>query len=214
MLQLRVFSKPNTRPTRSRPSDLSSHQSPPERSEGSAFHRSLSLPPNYPRHAKAYPRTASAAFFLPVTTHDPPDTNFFKIRIFEKRARNPFRMRSFKTKDLKPCRMCSSEKNRRGGLSPLPCLSARRLSGPSHGACVIHREEKGRLSAPGCQAGACLTVLHTLTVSFTRFQDRPRGQMHGEVFPGLAKSRVKLVLRFPRGCFRSVRSLSVTLPRF
>jgi hypothetical protein len=37
--------------------------------------------------------------------------NSFTIRTSAKRVRKPCRMRSFKTQDLKPFRMCSSEKN-------------------------------------------------------------------------------------------------------
>ena len=40
----------------------------------------------------------------------PDRPNPFTIRTSEKRASNPCRMRSFKTQDLKPFRMCSSEK--------------------------------------------------------------------------------------------------------
>jgi hypothetical protein len=45
------------------------------------------------------------------------DAKSRSIRTFEKHARNPFGMRSFKTQDLKPFRMCSSRKNGvEGGL--------------------------------------------------------------------------------------------------
>jgi hypothetical protein len=46
----------------------------------------------------------------------PPTPNSFTIRTSAKPASNPCRMRTFKTQDLKPFRMCSSEKKggRRG----------------------------------------------------------------------------------------------------
>jgi hypothetical protein len=45
----------------------------------------------------------------------PSPGNSFTIRTSAKPACNPCRMRSFKTQDLKPFRMCSSKKNRGGG---------------------------------------------------------------------------------------------------
>jgi len=44
--------------------------------------------------------------------------NSFTIRTSPKRACNPCGLRSFKTQDLKPFRMCSSEKNGRGEGTP------------------------------------------------------------------------------------------------
>lgn len=52
----------------------------------------------------------------PVTSHESPFTNSFRIRTYEKSVRNPFRMRTYKTQDLKPFRMNTYKKN--GGWVP------------------------------------------------------------------------------------------------
>jgi hypothetical protein len=90
-----------------------------ERSEGSAFRlspiRALSLnglnsrsplPFNIPTFKPSNPQ--------PTLFSRLPVPNPFTIRISAKRVRNPCRMPSFKTQDLKPFRMCSCEKTGRG----------------------------------------------------------------------------------------------------
>jgi hypothetical protein len=79
----------------------------PERSEGSAFLSFLGT---------RYSLFATHCSLLSAIS--------FTIRTSAKPARNPCRMRSFKTQDLKPFRMCSSEKKGRGTPSPLALLCA------------------------------------------------------------------------------------------
>jgi hypothetical protein len=80
---------------------------------------------------------APSSSFLPLlTTHNSLFTNSFRIRSSEKRARNPFGMRSSKTLHLKSFRMCSSKKT---GVGPPPSStvkpprSSRSVVGARHG---------------------------------------------------------------------------------
>jgi hypothetical protein len=84
-----------------------------------------SLPPRFPN-----PFLHSAA------------VNSNRIRSSAKRARNPFRMRSFKTQDLKPFRMCSSKKT--GGTR---VLIINQISDEE--ICPDERSEEGPLPKSG-----------------------------------------------------------------
>jgi hypothetical protein len=92
----------------------------PERSEGSAFRLSpiRALSRNAFNSCSPWPfniPTFKPSNLQPTPFSCHPVPNPFKIRISAKRACNPCRMRSFKTQDLKPFRMCSYEKTGRGG---------------------------------------------------------------------------------------------------
>jgi len=87
----------------------------PERSEASAFSRSLSPLPRQSHPAKGNPSKVVSALFLSlVTNHQPPVTNFCTIRTYEKCACKSRRIRTSKTQHLKPFRMNTSEKAPRG----------------------------------------------------------------------------------------------------
>jgi hypothetical protein len=94
----------------------------PERSEGSAFSRLLSLLPRQSHHAKANPSIVFALFLALVTSHESPVTISFTIRTYEKPACKSRRIRTSKTQDLKPFRMNTSEKTP-GGCPP-PAIGA------------------------------------------------------------------------------------------
>jgi len=83
---------------------------------------------SYEKHPGwGYIHQAQIFFFRNLTTHySLLSTNSFTIRTSPKRACNPCRMRSFKTQDLKPFRMCSYEKTGRGATH-LNHSSPRRL---------------------------------------------------------------------------------------
>ena len=93
----------------------------PERSEGSAFSRPLSLPPRQSHPTKGNPSIVSALSLPLVTTHQSPITKSFTFRTYEKTACKSCRIRTSKTQDLKPFRMNTSEKTRRGS-APAPSV--------------------------------------------------------------------------------------------
>jgi len=73
------------------------------------------------------------SFLWLLTTHNSLFTNSFRICTFEKYDSNPFGIRSFKTHDLKPIRMCSYEKTPK---QDRPAQSLPLFSTPSkHAAC-------------------------------------------------------------------------------
>ena len=61
------------------------------------------------------PVAAPALFLLPATIHQSQVTKSFRIRTSRKQSRNPSGMNTSKTKDLKPCRINTSEKRGGGG---------------------------------------------------------------------------------------------------
>jgi hypothetical protein len=85
----------------------------PERSEGSAFLCSLATRPLFT------PSLEGSLATIP-----------FKIRTYEKSARNPFRIRTSKTQDLKSFRIRTYGKTPRG-VPPLPAASLKTISADS-----------------------------------------------------------------------------------
>src|SRR5579859_2265748 len=90
-------------------SPLSCH---PERSEGSVSH--ILLPPAPHSAPTRSIRRQELLPLPPVTNHQSPVTNSFRIRTSTKPTPNPFGIRTSKTKHLKPFRMNTSEKTRGG----------------------------------------------------------------------------------------------------
>jgi hypothetical protein len=96
-------------------------QSRPHPQLPSASVQYLSVPATCARHLPRSARHSStrdlASILPPVTSHESPITNSFRIRTSEKHAPNPFRIRTSKTQHLKPFRMNTSKKT--GGGGPL-----------------------------------------------------------------------------------------------
>jgi hypothetical protein len=89
----------------------------PESSEGSAFLCPLSRLPRQAPPAKGDPSAASSLILPLAASHQPPVTNFFRIRTYTKSPDNSNRIRTSKTQDLKPFRIRTYKKTRGGSLT-------------------------------------------------------------------------------------------------
>src|SRR5579859_5949558 len=67
-----------------------------------------------PRAAKHGLSGDLASALPPVTRHESPFTNSFRIRTYKKHTCNPFRIRTYKTQHLKPFRMSTYKKTGEG----------------------------------------------------------------------------------------------------
>jgi hypothetical protein len=150
----------------------------PERSEGSAFlscfspslrhHHSLPLPltsvNSVPSVLKSphHPATHRPHHRLLSTTHHSLPTISLRIRTYEKRARNPFGIRTSKTQDLKSFRIRTYEKTPGGShlSSQKPPLPAKSLSLPRYFVTSLLHLSLHGTNAPLARLHRCRGEIH------------------------------------------------------
>ncbi len=164
--------------------------------------RELRFPSSCPASGDSAPSVPrSVRSFRAAANRKLPVTNLIRIRTSEKHAHNPFKMRTFKTKDLKPLRMSIYEKTWGGAL-----LLTRH---PTKGVCPERQTEARDRSSRPTTEGSDLVGNHVPSAFSKRNPMRHFGQ-GPQLHPFFSQSPVMRHELRPLGPQRTANSQPAT----